>query len=252
MLTPCHDTALYFQAIQGDSAVQAGIKLLPMLIAVVVTSVMTGGLISVVGYYNPFILPCMVLYAVGAGMITTFDVDSPLRVWFGYQVLAGLGIGVGFQTGVLVVQNTVSLEWVPQATACVQFFQSLGGSIFIAVAQSVFQNGLIDGIERDAPGVPAEIFIHSGASQVREILRQLHAEQYTDAVLRAYLTGLRHAYYITVACAAAAFVVSCGLSWKKIERRRAGPKDVVAEATPATVEDGNGVAGRHSPESKES
>lgn len=251
MLTPCHNTALYFQAIQGDSAVQAGIKLLPMLIAVVVTSVMTGGLISVVGYYNPFILPCMVLYAVGAGMITTFDVDSPLRVWFGYQVLAGLGIGVGFQTGVLVVQNTVSLEWVPQATACVQFFQSLGGSIFIAVAQSVFQNGLIDGIERDAPGVPAEIFIHSGASQVREILRQLHAEQYTDAVLRAYLTGLRHSYYITVACAVAAFVVSCGLSWKKIERRRAGPKDA-AEATPATVEDGNGVAGRHSPESKES
>ncbi|KAH8904379.1 MFS general substrate transporter [Coniochaeta sp. PMI_546] len=231
--------SLYFQAIQGDSAVQAGIKLLPMLIAVVLTSIMTGGLISVVGYYNPFILPCMILYAVGAGMITTFDIDSPLRVWFGYQVLAGLGIGVGFQTGVLVVQNTVSIEWVPQATACVQFFQSLGGSIFIAVAQSVFQNGLISGIEQNAPGLPPEIFIHSGASQVKEILKQLHAEQYTEAVLRAYLDGLRDSYYITAACAAAAFVVACGLSWKKIEKKRAGPKDA-AEVTPATIEDGNG------------
>jgi hypothetical protein len=221
-----------------------------MLIAVVITSVMTGGLISVVGYYNPFILPCMVLFATGAGMITTFDIGSPLRVWFGYQVLAGLGIGVGFQTGVLVVQNTVSIEWVPQATACVQFFQSLGGSIFIAVAQSVFQNGLIRGIKKDAPVIPAEIFIHSGASQVREVLKQLHAEQYTEVVLRAYLTGLRDSYYITVACATAGFFAACGLSWKKIQKRRAGPKDV-AEATPATVEDGEAVKNEKKLDDKE-
>jgi hypothetical protein len=99
--------------------------------------------------------------------------------------------------------------------------------------------------------VPSEIFIHSGASQVREILKQLHAEQYTDAVLRAYLNGLRYSYYITVACATAAFFVACGLSWKKMERKRAGPNDA-AEASPATVEDGNGVREERLPESKES
>ncbi|KAK3937861.1 major facilitator superfamily domain-containing protein [Diplogelasinospora grovesii] len=214
--------SLYFQAIQGDSAVQAGIKLLPLLISVVVTSVLTGGLITVVGYYNPFILPSMVLFTVGAGMITTFGLDSPLKVWFGYQVLTGLGIGVGFQTGVLVVQNTMPPEWVPVATACVQFFQSLGGAIFIAVAQAVFQNGLTEGVQRDAPGLPPEIFINSGASQVRSILEQLHATRYTDAVLNAYLSGLRHAYFITVGCAAAAFVVACGLSWKKIKKQGGG------------------------------
>jgi hypothetical protein len=82
-------TALYFQAVNGDSAVQAGIKLLPLLISVVIMSVLSGGLITVVGYYNPFVLPSMVLFAVGAGMITTFAIDSPLRVWFGYQVLCG-------------------------------------------------------------------------------------------------------------------------------------------------------------------
>lgn len=221
-----------------------------MLLAVVVTSVTTGALISVVGYYNPCVLPCMVLFAVGAGMITTFDIDSPLRVWFGYQVMVGLGIGVGFQTGILVVQNTVSMEWLPQATACVQFFQSLGGAIFIAVAQSVFQNGLIAGIEQNVPGVPPEIFIHSGASQIREILRQLHAEQYTESVLRAYLKGLRNSYYITVACATCAFLAACGLSWKKIERNKAGPTDDT-EASPVTIEAGDGARTEHLLETKE-
>lgn len=212
---------MYFQAIQGDTAVEAGIKLLPMLIAVVITSVAAGGLITAVGYYNPFVLPSMVLFAVGSGMITTFSLDSPLRVWFGYQVLAGLGIGVGFQTGVLVVQNSVSHEWIPQATACVQFFQSLGGAIFIAVAQAVFQNGLTEGIERDAPGLPPQVFINSGASQIPQVLEQMHASQYLTAVLTAYLDGLRNSYFITVGCAAAAFVAACGLSWKKIQKRKA-------------------------------
>ncbi|SPQ26996.1 770aff45-55b9-455e-916d-ad9c0db39ba7 [Thermothielavioides terrestris] len=198
--------SLYFQAIQHDSAVQAGIKLLPMLISVVITSVGTGGLISAVGYYNPFILPCMVLFTVGAGMITTFSLDSPFRVWFGYQVLTGLGVGVGFQTGVLVVQNSVPHEWIPQGTASVQFFQSLGGAVFIAVAQAVFQNGLTAGIRRVADP---------------EVLAQLHAEDRLTAVLTAYLAGLRNSYFITVACAAAAFVVACGLSWKKIQKRKA-------------------------------
>lgn len=84
------DVALYFQAIQGASAVQAGIKLLPLLISVVISSVLTGGLVSAVGYYNPFILPSMVLFAAGAGMITTFTITSPFSVWFGYQVLCGM------------------------------------------------------------------------------------------------------------------------------------------------------------------
>ncbi|KAL2132932.1 hypothetical protein VTI74DRAFT_3153 [Chaetomium olivicolor] len=213
--------SLYFQAIQGDTAVQAGIKLLPMLISVVITSVAGGGLITAVGYYNPFILPSLVMFTVGAGMITTFSLDSPLRVWFGYQVLAGLGIGIGFQTGVLVVQNTMPHEWIPQATACVQFFQSLGGAIFIAVAQAVFQNGLTEGIEKDAPGLPPQIFINSGASQIPQVLERLHASQYLTAVLTAYLQGLRNSYFITVACAGAAFFAACGLSWKKIQKRKA-------------------------------
>ncbi|KAK7719344.1 hypothetical protein SLS63_010093 [Diaporthe eres] len=206
--------SLYFQAIQGDDAVEAGVKILPLLISTVLTSVLSGGLISAVGRYNPFALPSMVLFTVGAG------------VWFGYQVLAGLGVGVGFQLGILVVQAVLPQEDIAVATACVQFFQSFGGAIFIAVAQTVFQNGLVDGIRRDVPGLDPQIFINSGASQVRQVLASMGMEQYTTAVLTAYLTGLRHAYYITVACAAAAFFAVSGLSWiniKKVEARKATP-----------------------------
>jgi hypothetical protein len=62
---------------------------LPLLLAVVVSSMLTGGLISAVGYYSAIVIPSMILFSVGSGMITTFNLDTPLREWFGYQVIAG-------------------------------------------------------------------------------------------------------------------------------------------------------------------
>ncbi|OLN85277.1 putative HC-toxin efflux carrier TOXA 14 [Colletotrichum chlorophyti] len=220
--------SLYFQAIQGVSAVQAGIKILPLLLATVVASIVTGGLISIIGYYSAIILPSLVLFAVGAGMITTFDIDTPMREWFGYQVLAGLGIGAGFQIGVLVVQTVLPLEEVPVATACVQFFQSFGGAIMIAVAQTLFQTGLIDGIAQNVPNVDPQIFINSGADQVRRILTQMGRPEAITPVLEAYMTGLRHTFYLTVACAVAAFVACLGLRWKSVRKEGKGGAAAVA------------------------
>lgn len=229
--------SLYFQAVNGDSAVEAGIKLLPLLLSTVLMSIVSGGLISAVGYYNPVALPCMVLFAVGAGMITTFALDSPIRVWLGYQVLCGLGIGVGFQLGVLVVQNVLPQEDIPVATACVQFFNQFGGAVFIAVAQTVFQNGLIEGVERNAPGIDPQVFINAGASQVREILQQLGRTEDTEAVLTAYLGGLRNTYYISVACAVAAFFSVAGLSWISLKKNKAGDeKGQAGESEASDVE----------------
>ncbi|KAI1078102.1 major facilitator superfamily domain-containing protein [Whalleya microplaca] len=211
--------SLYFQAIQGSSAVEAGIKLLPLLIAVVVSSIASGGLITATGYYNPVILIEMAMASVGAGLITTFSLSTPFWQWFGFQVLSGLGTGAGFQAGVIVVQNVVSEDLVPQGTACVQFFQSLGGALFISVAQSLFQNGLIKGVARAAPQIDPAVLTNSGASQIRQVLATIGQEDALEAVLEAYMRGLRNAYYISAAAAGAAFLAALGLRWWKIESR---------------------------------
>ncbi|POR35183.1 Putative HC-toxin efflux carrier TOXA [Tolypocladium paradoxum] len=220
--------SLYFQAIQGVSAVQAGIKILPLLLATVVVSVLSGGIISAIGYYNFVIIPCMLLFTVGSGMITTFDVDTGLPAWFGYQVLAGLGIGAGFQIGVLVVQTVLPQDMVPVGTACVQFFQALGGAVFVAVAQTLFQNGLIDSIERDNLGIDGHVFINSGASEIKHVLEQMHRLDAYDAVLKAYMLGLRYTYYISVACAACAFLMVLGLEWRSVKKGPESQKETAA------------------------
>jgi predicted MFS family arabinose efflux permease len=222
--------SLYFQAIQGVSAVQAGIKILPLLLATVIISVLSGGIISAVGYYSVVIIPCTLLFAVGAGMITTFDVDTPLREWFGYQVLTGLGIGAGFQAGILVVQTVLPQEWVPVGTACVQFFQAFGGAIFIAVAQTLFQNGLIDKLTKDDIGIEPSLFINIGASEIKDTLESMGRLDALPTVLEAYMEGLRNTYYVSLACAIAAFLACLCFQWKSVKHGADGKKVTAAVA----------------------
>ncbi|KAK1589752.1 major facilitator superfamily transporter [Colletotrichum navitas] len=211
--------SIYFQVIQGASAVQAGIKILPYLLASVVGNIGGGALISYVGYYNAVVLPSVALYAVGTGLITTFDVDTPMRAWFGYQVLAGLGTGVCFQIGMLVVQTVLPQEDVSVASACVQFFQALGGAVMIAVCQTLFQKGLIDGVTNNAPGINPAIFINSGADQVRRILTQMGRVDLIPVVLEAYMVGLRHTFYVALAGVCAAFFACLGFQWKSVKQQ---------------------------------
>ena len=122
------------------------------------------------------------------------------------------------------------------ATACVSFFQTLGGALFISVAQTLFQNGLLSGIEKNAPQLDAQLFIHSGATQIREILAQQHQQDALDTVLQAYVDGLTHTFWITAACAIAAFFSVCGLEWKSVKKGHGQEKAKVGD-TEATAKE---------------
>jgi hypothetical protein len=163
-------------------------------------------------------------------MITTFDVDTPLREWFGYQVLTGLGIGAGFQAGILVVQTVLPQEWVPVGTACVQFFQAFGGAIFIAVAQTLFQNGLIDKLTKDDIGIEPSLFINIGASEIKDTLESMGRLDALPTVLEAYMEGLRNTYYVSLACAIAAFLACLCFQWKSVKHGADGKKVTAAVA----------------------
>lgn len=192
----------------------------------------SGVIITSFGYYTPVAIVCMMLFTVGAGLITTLDVDSPLKEWFGYQVLAGLGIGAGFQVGVLVVQTVLPQEWVPVGSACVQFFQAFGGAIFVGVSQTLFQNGLIDELKAADLGIDPTIFINSGASEVRNILEKMGRKDAIPAVLEAYMVGLRDTFYVALAMAALAFLMTLGLQWKSVKQGQNGEKK---DAPPAVA-----------------
>ena len=75
---------IWFQAIKGNSAVESGIHLLPQVIALVISSIATGVLTSRTGYYTPFLLVGICITAIGAGLLTTLNVDTTTGMWVRY------------------------------------------------------------------------------------------------------------------------------------------------------------------------
>lgn len=114
------------------------------------------------------------------------------------------------------------MDDIPVATACVQFFQALGSAVFIAVAQTLFQNGIIKGLSSDptlaSHGIDPLLFINSGASEVRGILEGMGAADAIPAVLGAYMGGIRDTFYVAVAAAGASFVAAAGLKWRSVKK----------------------------------
>lgn len=90
---------IYFQAVKGSSATKSGIEILPMLLSVVIGSLSGGILVTVLGYFTPFMIGGMALFTIGCGLLSTLAVDTSFGRWFGYQVLAGAGLGMCLQVG---------------------------------------------------------------------------------------------------------------------------------------------------------
>jgi len=114
---------IYFQAIKGTSAVGSGIRSLPLILSMVVFSILAGGVITTTGYYNPWMILCVILLPIGAGLLTTLSPESGHAKWIGYQIIFGLGLGAGFQQPLIVAQATLPAADIPVGTAIMMFSQ---------------------------------------------------------------------------------------------------------------------------------
>lgn len=212
--------AVYLQSVKGSTALHAGIQMLPLLISGTISSTGTGALISATGYYTPFMLFCMALFSTGAGLLTTLSTTTSFGRIFGYQVIAGLGIGVGFESGIIAVQAVVPPKSIPVAISVVGFTMAISGTVFLPISQTVFQNGLLKGIETNAPQLDAHVFAQSGATEIHSLLASMNQQGALEIVLQAYAQGLNHAFWVVTACATAAFFAACGLEWKSVKKGR--------------------------------
>ena len=209
---------LYLQAVKGSSPTRSGIQILPLMLSAVLTSILAGIYVTLVGYYTPLLIFSAALMTVGAGLITTFGVDTVFGKWFGYQIITGLGAGVAFNVPLVAVQTVLPMEDIPIGTVSTMFFQSLGGALFIAVAQSVFQNGLISGLKKDAPELDPKLMVNTGATAIRSVLKQIGREDQLRPVTMAYTSGLKDTYRVVVAAAGVAFLMACLFEWKSVKK----------------------------------
>ncbi|KAK9495527.1 major facilitator superfamily domain-containing protein [Lipomyces doorenjongii] len=213
MITLVYFVPLWFQAIKGVSAVQSGINTLPLVLSLVIAAIISGATITRTGWYNPWMILCSVLMAIGAGFLTTFQVDTGSAKWIGYQCLFGFGLGMGMQQASLAAQAVLAKEDVSIGVSLMFFAQSLGGAVFVCVGQSVFSNELVTGLNQIS-GIDPMIILATGATELRHVI----APEDFAAVLVRYNEALVKAFIVALAVAACSVVPALGMEWKNVKR----------------------------------
>ncbi|KAI0818275.1 putative efflux pump [Xylaria sp. FL0064] len=207
---------IWFQSVQGASAVNSGIRNLPLLLSVVVTSLFSGGLITIFGYYTPFMIFGSIIAAIGGGLLTTWKPDVSTGVWIGYQIVFGIGVGAGLQQPLIAVQTVLGIDDVPIGTSVIAFMQTLGGALFVSVGNSVFNNKLVEELVEHVPSVKPEDIIMVGSTNLQKVLP---ANILPDVIL-SYNNALTTAYIVSTALAAISIFGAVFVEWKSVKGKK--------------------------------
>lgn len=210
---------IWFQAIKGVSATASGIRNLPLILSLVLFSIVSGGAVTALGYYTPFMIASSILMSIGAGLIATFKVDSPIGHWLGYQIVYGLGVGLGMQQALIAAQTVLELKDIPTGTSMLIFAQTFGGALFISVAQNVFTNRLASNIVKTVPTLNPAIVLKTGATQLSKAVTA-QDPSLLPGVLSSYNDALDQTYYVAVALACLSLFGALGIEWKSVKGKK--------------------------------
>jgi EmrB/QacA subfamily drug resistance transporter len=189
---------LFIQAIQGDTATASGNAVMPLTLAVVVSSVITGQLISRTGKYRLIGIIGMAVVTLGMGLLATMQMDTPRLMTVIFMIVMGAGLGVAFPLYTLVVQNAFPIARVGVVTAAVQFFRSIGSTVGVAILGTVvnnqFHSQFPGELQKAAAALPAATASHIPLAQLSAGLGDINPQALVSpeglAALKAQLTQL--------------------------------------------------------------
>jgi EmrB/QacA subfamily drug resistance transporter len=221
----------YFQLARGMSPTEAGLMSIAMVGGLLVSSIVTGRIISNTGLWKRWLVGGMVLVIVGLALLGQIDEKTDLAVVGAYMVLVGLGLGATMQNLVLSVQNNTRIEDMGAASSVVAFFRSMGGSIGVsalgAVLATQVSSSVRDGLK--TMGITPDAHASHSIPDLDSLpapIRALYEASFGDAV--------GHLFLVSVPFAVAALV--CVLFIKEVPLRTTNYDPEAAPQQPATEE----------------
>jgi EmrB/QacA subfamily drug resistance transporter len=139
--------SLYFQRAKDMSPTEAGLMSICMVGGLLVSSIVSGRIISATGVWKRWLVGGMVAVIIGIGLLSTIDAATPLWHTGIFMAVLGLGLGATMQNLVLAVQNTIALSDMGSGSSVVAFFRSLGGSVGIAALGAVLAHQVADAVK---------------------------------------------------------------------------------------------------------
>ncbi|WP_274561184.1 MDR family MFS transporter [Streptomyces spiramyceticus] len=208
---------LYQQSVQGASATNSGLLLLPMLMSMMVVSLVAGRMTTNNGKYKIFPILGGGLMVAGLLLLAQMDTETPRLTSGIYMAVLGAGMGFLMQITMLVAQNSVEMKDMGVASSSTTLFRTLGSSFGVSIMGALFTSRVQDAMaERGGAGVTQQSATLDAAS-----LAKL-PEQVREAYQFAVASGTHAAFLLGGAIAVIGFVAAFFV--KEVPLRGAGPQ----------------------------
>ncbi|MCD7436890.1 MFS transporter [Streptomyces lincolnensis] len=181
----------FLQMVDGASATESGLLMLPMMAGIVGASIISGQLISRTGHYRAHPVIGSALAVVGMWLLSRLEVDTPRLHYSIWMAVLGAGIGMVMPVLVLAVQNSARPADLGTATSANNYFRQIGGSVGAAVFGTLLTDRLADALKRRLPagaGLPdPESITPQLVHALPPDLRDGYIRAYADAMPRIFL-----------------------------------------------------------------
>lgn len=219
---------LFLQDVRGVSATMSGLQLLPLMGGLLLTSILSGVLISRWGRYKVFPIVGTAVMTVGLGLLSTVGLGTSTVVLALYMFVLGAGLGAVMQVLVIAVQNSVHQSDLGVATSGATFFRSIGGSFGTAIFGAIFANVIGGRLSHYLHGISVPAGLNS-TSVSPAVLDHLPAAV-RHAYRAAFSSSLEVVFLVAVPVGALAFVLTFLLPELKLRAAGASPAASAAGA----------------------
>jgi EmrB/QacA subfamily drug resistance transporter len=227
---------LYQQVVQGASATNSGLLLLPMMAGMLVTSLIAGQLITRTGRYRIFPILGGLFMVAGMVLLSTMTVDTTKTRTSLFMVVLGMGMGFLMQTTMLISQNSVEQRDIGVASSAATFFRSIGGSFGVSLFGAIFNRALTDDLSSRLGPQVAHAVSSGGrlAGLTPEKLRTI-PPNIVSALLHGIATATSSVFFWALFIAVLVPVAAVFI--RHVPLRGAGPARPAADAEPVAATD---------------
>ncbi|MFE5933921.1 MFS transporter [Streptomyces sp. NPDC056470] len=183
----------FLQMVEGASATESGLLMLPLMGGIVLASIVSGRLITRTGRYRIYPVLGGAVSVVGMWLLSRMETDTPRLHHSVWQAVLGVGIGLVMPVLILAVQNSVRPTDLGTATSAHNYFRQIGGSVGAAVFGTLFASRLDDALADSLPrtggaSLPtAESITPQAVHALPPALRDAYIQAYADAMPRIFL-----------------------------------------------------------------
>ncbi|MEV5844181.1 MFS transporter [Streptomyces sp. NPDC051985] len=204
----------FLQMVDGASATESGLLMLPMMGGIVGASIVAGQLISHTGHYRIYPVLGGGLSVVGMWLLSRLEVGTPRWQYSIWMAVLGAGIGLVMPVLVLAVQNSVPPADLGTATSANNYFRQIGGSVGAAVFGTLFAGRLTDALHRHLPA-RAGARLPDPESLTPQLVHAL-PPALRDAYIRAYADAMPRIFLYLVPVLVLGLLVACFLKEKPL------------------------------------